>query len=194
MAAQDEDTGEMIVLLGKLLRWSSGTTDKFITLEDELEYIDTYLRLQKYRYEERLEVNIQIPDEYLDDFIPKLILQPLVENVIKHAFADKEDNGFIGIVASEKEGKRLEITIFDNGKGIEKDTLQEICEKLNQQVLQDEFKSIGLQNVQARLKLLFGEEYGLMIKSTAGIGTAVKVTFPILTQKDVQDGCINYSS
>ena len=65
---------------------------------------------------------------------------------------------FIGIVASEKEGKRLEITIFDNGKGIEKDTLQEICEKLNQQVLQDEFKSIGLQNVQARLKLLFGEE------------------------------------
>ena len=194
LAAQDEDTGEMIVLLGKLLRWSSGTTDKFITLEDELEYIDTYLRLQKYRYEERLEVNIQIPDEYLDDFIPKLILQPLVENVIKHAFADKEDKGFIGIVASEKEGKRLEITIFDNGKGIEKDTLQEICEKLNQQVLQDEFKSIGLQNVQARLKLLFGEEYGLMIKSTAGIGTAVKVTFPILTQKDVQDGCINYSS
>ena len=138
--------------------------------------------------------NIEIPDEYLDDFIPKLILQPLVENVIKHAFADKEDKGFIGIVASEKEGKRLEITIFDNGKGIEKDTLQEICEKLNQQVLQDEFKSIGLQNVQARLKLLFGEEYGLMIKSTAGIGTAVKVTFPILTQKDVQDGCINYSS
>lgn len=118
----------------------------------------------------------------------------MVENVIKHAFADKEDKGFIGIVASEKEGKRLEITIFDNGKGIEKDTLQEICEKLNQQVLQDEFKSIGLQNVQARLKLLFGEEYGLMIKSTAGIGTAVKVTFPILTQKDVQDGCINYSS
>ena len=194
LAAQDEDTGEMIVLLGKLLRWSSGTTDKFITLEDELEYIDTYLRLQKYRYEERLEVNIQIPDEYLDDFIPKLILQPLVENVIKHAFADKEDKGFIGIVASEKEGKRLEITIFDNGKGIEKDTLQEICEKLNQQVLQDEFKSIGLQNVQARLKLLFGEEYGLVIKSTAGIGTAVKVAFPILTQKDVQDGCINYSS
>lgn len=63
LAAQDEDTGEMIVLLGKLLRWSSGTTDKFITLEDELEYIDTYLRLQKYRYEERLEVNIQIPDD-----------------------------------------------------------------------------------------------------------------------------------
>ena len=77
-----------------------------------------------------MEVNIQIPDEYLDDFIPKLILQPLVENVIKHAFADKEDKGFIGIVASEKEGKRLEITIFDNGKGIEKDTLQEICEKI----------------------------------------------------------------
>lgn len=194
LAVQDEDTSEMIVLLGKLLRWSSRTTDKFITLEDELEYIDTYLKLQKYRYEERLEVNIQIPDEYLDDYIPKLILQPLVENVIKHAFSDKEDKGSIDIVAAEKEGRRLEITIFDNGKGIEEDTLQEIYDKLNQQVVQDEFKSIGLQNVQARLKLLFGEEYGLMIKSVAGVGTAVKVTFPTLTEKDVQDGCINYSS
>ena len=92
---------------------------------------------------------------YLDDFIPKLILQPLVEKCYKHAFADKEDKGFIGIVASEKEGKRLEITIFDNGKGIEKDTLQEICEKLNQQVLQDEFKSIGLQKCPGQAKTPF---------------------------------------
>ncbi|MBU9742936.1 sensor histidine kinase [Lachnospiraceae bacterium ASD3451] len=192
LAEQDEKTGEMIVLLGKMFRWSSRTTDKFITLEDELEYIDTYLKLQKYRYEERLDVDIRVPDECLDDVIPKLILQPLVENVIKHALADKEDTGLIGIVAKEKDGKRLEITIFDNGKGIEEHTLQDMYEKLNQQIAQDEFKSIGLQNVQARLKLLFGDEYGLMIKSIVGVGTAVKVIIPILTKKDVQDGCINY--
>ena len=87
----------------------------------------------------------------------------------------------------EKEGKRLEITIFDNGKGIEDQVLREMYEKLNQQVAQDEFKSIGLQNVQARLKLLFGGEYGLMIRSIAGVGTAVKVIIPILTKKDVQE-------
>ena len=115
-----------------------------------------------------------------------------MENVIKHALADKEDTGLIGIVAKEKDGKRLEITIFDNGKGIEEHTLQDMYEKLNQQIAQDEFKSIGLQNVQARLKLLFGDEYGLMIKSIVGVGTAVKVIIPILTKKDVQDGCINY--
>ena len=192
LAENDEKTGEMIVLLGKLFRWSSRTTDKFITLEDELEYIGTYLKLQKYRYEERLDVDIRVPDEYLDDVIPKLILQPLVENVIKHALADKEGMGLIGIVAREKEGRRLEITIFDNGKGIEPHILQEMYEKLYQQAAQDEFSSIGLENVQARLKLLFGEEYGLMIKSIVGVGTAVKVIIPILTMKDVQDGCINY--
>ncbi|MBU9726209.1 sensor histidine kinase [Diplocloster modestus] len=187
LAEQDENTGEMIVLLGKLFRWSSRTTDKFITLEDELEYIDTYLKLQKYRYEDRLDVDIRVPEDYLDDMIPKLILQPLVENVIKHALSDKEGTGLIGIVAKEKEGKRLEITIFDNGKGIEDQVLREMYEKLNQQVAQDEFKSIGLQNVQARLKLLFGGEYGLMIRSIAGVGTAVKVIIPILTKKDVQE-------
>ena len=131
--------------------------------------------------------NIRVPEDYLDDMIPKLILQPLVENVIKHALSDKEGTGLIGIVAKEKEGKRLEITIFDNGKGIEDQVLREMYEKLNQQVAQDEFKSIGLQNVQARLKLLFGGEYGLMIRSIAGVGTAVKVIIPILTKKDVQE-------
>ena len=78
------DTAEMIVLLGEMFRWNSRTKEKFITLERELEYIETYLRLEKYRYDDQLEVEIKVDDSCLDDIVPKLILQPLIENIIKH--------------------------------------------------------------------------------------------------------------
>lgn len=184
---QAEDTAEMVVLLGKLFRWSSKTKDKFIPLEDELEYIAAYLKLQRYRYAEKLEVDIQVPEEYLDYIVPKLILQPLVENVIKHAFTGRDEEGLIGINVRVKNDSRLEITVFDNGVGMDQDDLQEMYTKLNQVESQDEFKSIGLQNVQTRIRLLFGEEYGLQIRSIRGKGTAVKVALPVLTEKDVRD-------
>ena len=81
----DEVTPEMIVLLGKLFRWSMKTNEKIVILEEEIEYVRTYLELQSYRFNKKLDIDIQIPEEYLDFGVPKLILQPLVENVIKHA-------------------------------------------------------------------------------------------------------------
>ena len=159
---------------------------------DELEYIETYLQLQKYRYNELLEVDIQVPDEYLDYMVPKLILQPLVENVIKYAFVNKQGNGLIGISVRVKEESRMEITVYDNGIGMKEEILQEMYDKLNRQISQDEFESIGLQNVHTRIRLLFGEEYGLQIRSISGTGTAVKIALPVLEEKDVQEECINY--
>lgn len=180
-----KDTAEMIVLLGELFRWNSRTKDKFIQLEMELEYIETYLKLQKYRYDDQMEVEIKVEDECLDDYVPKLILQPLVENVIKHAFVERTGKGIIGITVKEKENIRLEITVFDNGIGIKEEKLREMNEQLKQQIDQDDFNSIGLQNVQARIRLLYGEPYGLQINSIDGMGTAVKVILPVLKEKDV---------
>lgn len=179
------DTAEMIVLLGELFRWNSRTKEKFITLERELEYIETYLRLEKYRYDDQLEVEIKVDDSCLDDIVPKLILQPLIENIIKHAFVQRTEKGIIGITVKEKEGVKLEITVFDNGIGINEEKLQEMNERLSRETGQDDFNSIGLQNVQARIKLLYGENYGLKINSIDGMGTAVKVTLPILKEKEV---------
>ena len=85
----------------------------------------------------------------------------------------------------EKEGVKLEITVFDNGIGINEEKLQEMNERLSRETGQDDFNSIGLQNVQARIKLLYGENYGLKINSIDGMGTAVKVTLPILKEKEV---------
>lgn len=179
------DTADMIVLLGDLFRWNIRTKEKFILLEMELEYIETYLKLQKYRYDGQMEVDIHVEDACLDDIVPKLILQPLIENVIKHAFVERTGKGIIGITVKEKQNTRLEITVFDNGIGIKEEKLHEMNEQLNQQINQDDFNSIGLQNVQARIRLLYGGSYGLKINSIDGMGTAVKLTLPILKEKDV---------
>lgn len=179
------DTADMIVLLGDLFRWNSRTKEKFILLEVELEYIETYLKLQKYRYDDQMEVDIHVEDACLDDIVPKLILQPLIENVIKHAFVERTGKGIIGITVKEKQNTRLEITVFDNGIGIKEEKLHEMNEQLNQQINQDDFNSIGLQNVQARIRLLYGDSYGLKINSIDGMGTAVKLTLPVLKEKDV---------
>lgn len=179
------DTADMIVLLGDLFRWNSRTKEKFILLEVELEYIETYLKLQKYRYDDQMEVDIHVEDACLDDIVPKLILQPLIENVIKHAFVERTGKGIIGITVKEKQNTRLEITVFDNGIGIKEEKLHEMNEQLNQQINQDDFNSIGLQNVQVRIRLLYGDSYGLKINSIDGMGTAVKLTLPVLKEKDV---------
>jgi len=180
----DEITPEMIALLGKLFRWSTKTKEKIVILEEELEYVRTYLELQSYRFKEKLDIDIQITEEYLDYGVPKLILQPLVENVIKHAFVLTNQKGIVGITAKLKD-KNLEITIFDNGQGMSIEHLMNIRKKLESTTTQDEFDSIGIQNVHQRLQLLFGQEYGIRIESILNYGTAVKVTAPAMSKEEM---------
>lgn len=175
---QDEDTAAMIAILGNLFRWSSRTGEKTIALEKELEYIQNYLRLQSYRYNEKLEVNIEAAEDVLDEQVPKLILQPLVENAIKHALDAVCRDKLIGIQAKKREDV-LEITVYDNGVGIPPERLAEIREALSASGDQDEFGSIGLKNVDMRLKLMYGAQYGLSINSIEACGTAVKLKVPI---------------
>ena len=168
----------MIAILGNLFRWSSRTGEKTIALEKELEYIQNYLRLQSYRYNEKLEVNIEAAEDVLDEQVPKLILQPLVENAIKHALDAVCRDKLIGIQAKKREDV-LEITVYDNGVGIPPERLAEIREALSASGDQDEFGSIGLKNVDMRLKLMYGAQYGLSINSIEACGTAVKLKVPI---------------
>ncbi|MDO4623010.1 MAG: histidine kinase [Eubacteriales bacterium] len=181
LANSDEDAAEMITILGNMFRWSSRTSVKMVALEEELEYVKNYLVLQSYRYNRQMEISIDVAEEFLDAVVPKLILQPIVENVIKHALDEVDRKKLVGIHARQK-GEVLELTIYDNGKGISEDKLQQICEKLNEAKTQDEFDSIGLQNVNQRLKLMFGMQYGLQIRSIEGFGTAVKIRLPFAMQ------------
>lgn len=182
----DEDTAERIALLGRLFRWACHTDDKFVILEEELEYVKTYLQLQSMRYDDEIEICIQTEEEYLDYAVPKLILQPVVENVIKHAFRNLGHSGLTGI-SVRKKGTNLEITVYDNGRGIKKEELDKIQHNLRTDAGQHEFGSIGIQNVNHRLKLLFGAGYGLQIASISEKGTAVKVILPALYKEEMTE-------
>ncbi len=182
----DTVTPEMITLLGNLFRWSTRIKDKFIILEEEINYIETYLQLQSYRFDEKLDVDIHIPEEYMDYAIPKLILQPIVENVIKHAYINVDRPGIVGIIAKKK-AEKLEITVFDNGCGMSEEQLQKVHTQLEENSEPDNFESIGIENVHFRIRLLFGKEYGLVIKSIPNQGTAVKIIIPAMTVREMNN-------
>ena len=185
LAENDDETAEMITLLGNLFRWSCRTDEKLVILEEELEYVKTYLKLQSFRYEQKMEICIQVDEGYLDYAVPKLILQPVVENVIKHAFRRLERPGLAGITVKKK-GDNLEITVYDNGCGIEKGKLEKIRKNLENDKGQDDFDNIGIQNVNHRLRLLFGPGYGLQIASVYEQGTAVKAVLPALYKEEMR--------
>lgn len=187
----DEDTAERISLLGRLFRWACHTDEKFVILEEELEYVKTYLRLQSLRYDDEIEICIQTEEEYLDYAVPKLILQPIVENVVKHAFRNPVRPGLAGISVRKKKDN-LEITVYDNGCGIEKEELNKIQHNLETDAEQHEFGSIGIQNVNHRLKLLFGAGYGLQIASIPEKGTAVKAILPALYKEEMIGVCTSF--
>ena len=184
ISVNDEETAEMIALLGNLFRWSCRTDEKIVILDEELEYVKTYLKLQSFRYEHEMEICIQVEEEYLDCAVPKLILQPIIENVIKHAFRWVERPCLAGITVKKKENN-LEITVYDNGCGIEKEKLEKLRKNLEEDVGQDEFDSIGIQNVHHRLRLLFGQGYGLQIASIFEKGTAVKAVLPAMDKEEM---------
>lgn len=107
-----------------------------------------------------------------------------MENVVKYALDSTDGKKLVGIYARKKQEK-LELTVYDNGHGIPQERLNKICEKLYQYQDQDEFDSIGMQNVNQRLRLMFGPEYKLQIRSIENYGTAVKITIPAMSKKEM---------
>jgi signal transduction histidine kinase len=156
---------------------------EFVSLRDEISYVEAYLSLEKARLNERLGVHwggLLLPDnpletktDLLDQPIPTLTLQPLVENAVVHGIGGKSEGGAISITAEQNESD-LVIKIEDNGIGIEPDQLAGLL-----QTKADDRACIGLCNVDRRLRLLYGEAYRLVIQSEPGQGTRVLVRIPI---------------
>lgn len=164
----------IIINLAKILRYSIDYKTKTTTLDQDILHLKSYLLIQKYRYNDRLTYEIKITDASKSFVVPKLILQPIVENCIKHSYKLK-DTLHISIEIFSTDDI-LNIIVKDNGAGISKNRLEEILEKLDNDNLESE--SIGVLNVHRRLKLIFGEEYGLNIASEHGVGTKVWIKVP----------------
>ena len=164
---------QMVEALGMLLRNSVSVRDPILTLADEIEIVQSYITIQKFRFEERLAFSLEIPERYRSLSIPKLTLQPLVENAIQYALEPSIGVCTITIRSYETESG-LNLTVEDDGPGMPADTLV----KLRSGELQTNGKGIGLLNIDDRIKLSFGDSYGVQVESRPGHGTRVIVRIP----------------
>ncbi|MED4909135.1 sensor histidine kinase [Brevibacillus centrosporus] len=173
---KNEDVITTITSLSKLFRISLSRGKNMITVQEELEHVRHYLIIQKMRYKQKFEYEIEAEDAVLACKTVKLLLQPIVENAIYHGIEHMADPGEIHISASLSEGKVL-LQVRDNGLGM--------SPVVREQVLTGSYKSeggsgVGIHNVHERIRLTFGDEYGLEIESELEVGTVVKVWIPCL--------------
>ena len=185
------ETADMTEALATLFRFSISKKNDFISLYEELKNMDNYIKIQKYRFHNRFELvkDIRLSDEQLHSYkIPKLTLQPIVENALNHGLKDKASDGKI-LLHIEPTKSRLIICISDNGSGMDDNQLRSINQRFTEPVvdtISSESKQsnsgsgIALNNVNARLKLIFGDRFGLNAYSTKNFGTEIQISLPLL--------------
>lgn len=169
-----EAASRMILALSGLLRYSINNTVSRVCLQEDLQYIQNYLDIQQARFGSRLNYVLQVDDEVRDAIVPKLLMQPVVENAIKYGM---RDGGHLEVrMAARRRQERLIIEIANNGAAIAPAALAEIREML---AARHNFSThSGLYNIHRRVQLLYGEAYGVTIDSSAADGTCVKLTIP----------------
>ena len=176
-----DDISSMAENLAYILQ-NSIRSEQFIPLKKELEIIDNYIQIQKIRFHGKFTYEVEIPEELTDCIVPKLMLQPIVENSIIHGLAEKEE-GSISIYADQV-GDNIHISVNDDGAGISK----EIIEWLQTENFTENTGHLGLYNVNKIIKLYFGLEYGLKATVEDGIGTTVTIVLPIRKEKIDDNG------
>ena len=170
------DISEMIGALSKMLRMALENTDSIIPMSMEIEHCKMYLEIQKKRYEDKFEVIWAIEPEVYAVKTIRIILQPIVENAIYHGIKHLSNHGIIKISGEIKDGV-VEITVADNGLGMTPEELENVRETMRSDRIR-ESSHIGVANVDQRLKLYFGEEYGIFMDSGEGVGTKVTIRLP----------------
>jgi signal transduction histidine kinase len=168
---------DTLLRLTSLLRGVLRSAGPFATLEEEMKLVESYLDVERARFEERLRVEVSIPQSLLSAMIPTLILQPLVENAIKHGISPQRNGGTISIEANvDRAGsaQRLLLRVRDNGAGA-----------TDHAIRRGRREGVGLQNVEDRLHVQYGSEASLAIESAPGLGTVVTVLLPLQHAGDV---------
>ncbi len=177
--AADQGAEEISILsnsLGKFFRLSLSKGAEIITLRDELEHVTSYLDIQSIRYHSRLHYEVDVDEKWLEIRIIKLVLQPLVENSIYHGIKEKPGAGRI-VISAEAAMEVLEISVWDDGAGIGADKLAVINEGLKNG-LTDRSEGYGIFNVNERIRLFYGDKFGLRYESEEGQWTRAVLTVP----------------
>ena len=187
---------DTVAALSSFFRYTISNKSESFTVEDELISVKNYFTIQKYRFGDRLNLLIHYEgdqDAILQTPLPKLCLQPIIENAIRHGLEQKVEGGTIDLTFQTTRS-RLLISVFDNGVGMEQEQLDKINHSLTEDLLtsveeqQQTHRSIALKNVNTRIQLLFGPDYGIHIFSQKNIGTTVQITIPFhLPDKQKED-------
>ncbi|MBP3544164.1 MAG: histidine kinase, partial [Lachnospiraceae bacterium] len=180
---------EMTTALARLLKNISKGNRQIISMREELELLKDYVLIQNYRYGGMVNVSYSIPDDGLLDYaIPKLTLQPIVENAIFHGIEAKGANGQITVVFEhENESSDISIHITDNGVGMSEELIQKVLSGSEDEKKTDFFRKVGIHNVDLRLKHTFGEQYGISISSKKGEYTTMTIRLALRREEEFHD-------
>ncbi|MHA6530128.1 cache domain-containing sensor histidine kinase [Paenibacillus sp. BAC0078] len=172
---------DMTEALISMLRYATRFDGSLVTIREELENVSNYITIQNVRYYDCIHMRYEIEDKLLGYRVPKMILQPLIENAIFHGFAELEEDGVITIRIYSK-GTDIAIEVYDNGIGMEKEVIQSLVDSWTKEP-EGGTRGIGLYNVQRRIKLHFGESYGIEVQSGLNEGTTFIIRLPGITSQ-----------
>lgn len=171
---KNEEVVLMTASLARLLRQSISNEDEVVPIANEVEYARGYLTIQKMRYKDKLEFQIEVDSSILYIPLIKLVLQPIIENAIYHGLKYKESRGLLIVKGFMKDGNAV-LQVIDDGVGMDEETLAHIYDKHK---VNYHSNGVGVYNVQKRLKLYYGEDYGITYTSELGKGTTATITIP----------------
>lgn len=184
-ANKTEGLYEMLVSFNRLLRYNMSIERDFITIEEECLCIDSFINILKYRYDHEFDISYSIPAKAKHYCIPKLILQPLVENAIYHGIIPKKEDASVHISVLPV-GVQLIVKVEDNGVGMSQEQVTRILE-IKSNGSSSSFNQIGIHNIDKRLKLLYGQQGGLNIISQEQVGTTVAFKIPIKDLTNIEN-------
>lgn len=189
----------LLSALAKMMRYSMYNDEKIVTIQNELDHVKAYMELQKERFENRFAFRYDMEESLLSVFMPKMILQPIVENYFKHGFNLSRSDGWVEITAARLSSGRMEINIVNNGQAIPSAKLESLRQellhpsRLDIDTLKNEDESkrdapgagIGLSNVLARLRLVCGDDAMLTVDNLPAGGVIVRLEFEILVESEI---------
>lgn len=177
-SGESEEAGRATKSLADFYRIALSNGQEIITIREEIRNVNSYLSIQRTRYSDLFDFQIRIEDELMNYHVPKLTLQPLVENSIYHGLKEKGSFGHIQIEGVKKDGV-LELTVKDDGIGFSQVNLEQI-----HRYAMEERDSFGLSSVDERIRLYYGDGYGIRVHSKPGEGSEVTVVIPLITKGD----------
>ena len=176
MSNSENPVSKSLINLASFFR-NTLTSGYFVSIENEIKYTKEYINILALRYGDLFDIEWDIDESILSYTIIKICLQPIIENAVYHGIKQKNDKGLIKIKGLCDDNNII-LIVSDDGVGIEKDDLDELNKTLSETSFTNEKSHIGLSNVNQRIKIIFGDSYGIHVESTVGVGTDVYVTIP----------------